>query len=447
MKQTEGPRLKVAVVGTGISGLSTAWLLAERHDVTIYEKAARLGGHSNTVVVETETGSIPIDTGFIVFNPVNYPNLVSLFQHLDVATKSSNMSFAVSLGDGAFEYGGNSLASLFAQKRNLFRPRHWSMLRGILRFYRQAPRDLPELAQSGATLGAYLQSREYGAAFATDHLLPMAGAIWSAPPKKLLDYPAAAFIRFFDNHGLLKLRDRPLWRTVAGGSKTYVEKLAQRLLGRIRHQCGAVAIRRTPNGAIVKDAWGRSEIYDHVVIGAHADEALSILSDASVEERKLLSAFSYTRNVAVLHRDERLMPQRKGVWSSWNYLGRERDADSSLAVTYWMNQLQGIEGPSDFFVTLNPSREPRQDLTHWSGMYEHPMFDAAALRAQELLPMLQGTRNTWFCGSYFGSGFHEDGLRSGLAVAEALGGMKRPWATDAADLSPPIVPRTVEALP
>ena len=436
MLQTEGPRLKIAVIGSGISGLSAAWLLAKRHDVTLFEKEARLGGHSNTVEVETERGCIPVDTGFIVYTTVNYPNLTALFQHLDVRSKFSNMSFAVSLGGGAFEYAGNSVGSLLAQKRNLLRPRFWSMLRGILRFYGQAPRDLAWLAASNLSLGDYLRQRGFGADFARLHLLPMAGAIWSAPPKALLDYPAEAFVRFFDHHGLLKLRNRPEWRTVVGGSRTYVAKLAQSLAGRIRLQCGATEIKRGPEGVSVRDRSGRVETFDHVVIGTHADQALALLSDPSKQERVLLGAFHYSRNLAVLHSDARLMPKRKGAWSSWNYLGASEEAGTALCVTYWMNCLQGLDADRDLFVTLNPYREPRQGSLYRSEIYEHPVFDAEALRAQARLPELQGKRNTWFCGAYFGAGFHEDGLKSGLAVAEMLGGVERPWGGGAARHQP-----------
>jgi len=427
MAQTGRARLNIAVIGTGISGLSAAWLLSQRHNVTVYEKACRLGGHSNTVEIHTAGGSIPIDTGFIVYNTVNYPNLEALFQYLDVTTKSSNMSFAVSLGEGGFEYAGNSLASLFAQKKNLFRPEFWSMLRGIRRFYRRAPEDLPALARSGMTLDDYLLKGGFGSSFVRRHLLPMAGAIWSAPPDALREYPAAAFIRFFDQHGLLKLRDRPVWRTVVGGSKTYVAKLAEQLLGQIHLQCGAVAIHRQQDGVTVEDSRGHSICYQHVLIGTHADQALALLADASADERRLLGVFRYSRNHAVLHSDARLMPKRKPVWSSWNYLGTSDDSGESLSVTYWMNQLQGLDGQQNFFVTLNPYREPAPETVHWSGVYEHPIFDAEALRAQARLATLQGKRSTWFCGSYFGSGFHEDGLRSGLATAEALGAVCRPW--------------------
>jgi uncharacterized protein len=421
-------RLRIGIIGTGISGLSAAWLLAERHDVTVFEKARRLGGHSHTIEVATKQGTIPVDTGFIVFNTVNYPNLTRLFQHLDVGTKSSNMSFAVSLGEGAFEYAGNGVGSLFAQKQNLLRPRFWSMLLGILRFYRQAPRELGDLIGAELSLGEYLRERRFGTAFKRDHLLPMAGAIWSAPPEALLDYPACSFISFFHNHGLLKLKNRPAWRTVEGGSRTYVTKLARNIADHIHVNCGAVAIHRAKDAVTVRDVTGQIHHFDHVVVATHADEALKLLADPSPEERQALAAFSYSRNLAVLHSDQSLMPKRKSVWSSWNYLAAQDNDNEALCVTYWMNRLQGIAGEQDYFVTLNPYREPHAASVHHREVYEHPVFDAGALRAQAKLAALQGKRNTWFCGAYFGSGFHEDGLRSGLGVAEALGNVMRPWS-------------------
>jgi predicted NAD/FAD-binding protein len=423
--------LTIAIIGTGISGLSAAWLLAQRHDVTIFERAPRVGGHSNTIEIDGPGGPVPVDTGFIVYNTVNYPNLTALFQHLDVPTKSANMGFAVSLGDGAFEYAGNSVASLFAQKKNLLRPRFWSMLFGILRFYRQAPRDLATLDDPDLSLGDYLRSKGFGTAFQSDHLLPMAGAIWSALPEALLDYPAASFIRFFDNHGLLKLQDRPVWRTVDGGSKTYVAKLTAGFADRVHLNCAAKTVLRGGTGVSVCDADGHVSHFDHVVLGTHADEALDLLADPSPEETSLLGAFRYSRNLTVLHSDASLMPKRRAAWSSWNYLGSHSNTGDAPCVTYWMNALQGLGGARDYFVTLNPSRSPRPGSVHHSEVYEHPIFDGHALRAQATLSNLQGARNTWFCGAYFGAGFHEDGLKSGLAVAEALGDIKRPWRCSA----------------
>jgi hypothetical protein len=418
-------RKNIAVIGTGISGMSAAWLLSRDHKVTVYESARRIGGHSNTVTVKTATGEIAVDAGFIVYNELTYPNLTALLAHLDVPTQLSDMSFAVSLGGGDLEYSG-TLAGLFAEKRNLFRPRFWSMLRDLQRFYREAPRDLAALEQIHTTLGDYLEAGAYGTAFRNDHLLPMAAAIWSAPARQILDYPAAAFIRFHDSHGLLKLRNRPPWRTVLGGSRVYVERLTQSYKDRVRLGTPAVAITRD-NGAVkIRDNSGAVESFDDVVIASHADQALALLDDPSAAERRLLGAFRSSCNLAVLHSDASLMPRRRAVWSSWNYIGDS--SDECPSVTYWMNSLQNIPHATPLFVTLNPPRAPRNE--YHREIYQHPLFDAAAIAAQRQLWSLQGERNTWYCGAYFGAGFHEDGLQSGLAVAEALGDGRRPWQVE-----------------
>jgi uncharacterized protein len=427
MTVSDTPPLRIAVIGSGISGMSAAWLLSERHHVTVYEKDERLGGHTNTVNVPGPGGEIAVDTGFIVYNEPAYPNLTALFRHLGVATKASDMSFAVSLDGGRFEYSGTDLNGLFAQRRNLVSPRFWSMLMDLRRFYRDATGDLPSLGM--ISLGAYLDRHKFGAAFRDDHLLPMAAAIWSAPSRTLLDYPAASFIRFCDNHGLLKISGRPIWRTVEGGAKTYIASLTARSADRIRVGCGATAVARLAAGVRVRDARGGVEDFDHVVFACHGDQALALLDDPDEHETAGLQAFRYSRNRALLHRDPGLMPQRKRVWASWNYLGaRAASAETrELCVTYWMNRLQGIQEDQPLFVTLNPIAEPRGGTLIAEEIYEHPIFDADALAAQQAIWGRQGTRNTWFCGAHFGSGFHEDGLQSGLAVAERLGGLRRPW--------------------
>ena len=428
MSVNSHPPLEIAVIGAGISGMSAAWLLSRRHNVTVYELEDRLGGHSHTVDAPGPAGPTPVDMGFIVYNEVNYPNLVALFEHLKVPTRLSEMTFGVSLDDGALEYGANNLATLFAQPRNLVSGRFWGMLHDIMRFYRHAPTHACALDGRLTSLGEYLRAQGYGEAFQQDHLLPQAAAIWSAPVTAIRDFPAEAFIRFCENHGLLKVFGRPIWRTVDGGSRAYVERLTARYADRVLKGCAVRKIRRTGQGVIVEDQQGGARRFDHVVIAAHADQALAMLADPSVEERALLGAFGYSRNQAVLHDDPALMPGRRGVWSSWNYVGRRAEAGQrELCVTYWMNRLQSLPGDRQLFMTLNPIRPPRAGAILRSEVYEHPIFDAAALRAQRRLWSLQGRLNTWYCGAYFGSGFHEDGLQAGLAVAEALGGVRRPW--------------------
>ncbi len=388
--------------------------------------AGRPGGHSNTVDVPTPDGSIPVDTGFIVYNELAYPNLTALFSHLDVPTQASEMSFAVSLDGGALEYSGTDLRGLFAQRSNLVNLRFWSMLRDLVRFYRQAPVDAARIGLM--PLDDYLDQHGYGRAFRDDHLYPMAAAIWSTSAARVGQYPTEAFVRFCENHHLLKLSGRPAWRTVTGGSRNYVARLGQAIGKGLRLGCRALDIRRDAQGAWVRTDDGRPpERFDQVVIATHADQALQLLPDASADESHLLGSFGYSRNRAVLHRDENLMPRRRGVWSSWNYAA-DRGRSGAPCVTYWMNRLQRITHETPLFLTLNPTREPRPDRLICTDSYEHPLFDAAAIRAQDELWSLQGRRRTWFCGAYFGSGFHEDGLQAGLAVAEALGDVRRPWS-------------------
>jgi uncharacterized protein len=421
--------LSIAVIGSGISGLAAAWLLSLGHRVTLYEKEDRPGGHSCTV---DAPGAGPVDMGFIVYNERCYPNLAALFRHLGVATRPSDMSFAVSLDAGRLEYAGTSLGTLFAQRRNLLRPRFWAMIGDLLRFYREAPALLRRPDADAITLGEFLRAGGYGDAFVRDHLLPMGAAIWSAPAEAMRAHPAASFIRFCENHGLLRLYGRPVWRTVEGGSREYVSAMFRQIRGAATLNTAVASIRREGGRVRVRDRHGESRVFDHVVIAAHADQAVAMLDDASGEERRLLGAFRYQRNLAILHTDAALMPRRRAVWSSWNYLSRSDAPESqAVGVTYWMNRLQPfLPRTPDLFLTLNPPQAPREGTVLRSALFDHPVYDRGAVAAQRALWSLQGQRNTWFCGAYFGAGFHEDGLQAGLAVAEALGGLRRPWSVE-----------------
>jgi uncharacterized protein len=419
-------RMKIAVAGSGISGLSAAWLLSEAHDVTLFERDNRIGGHSNTVQVEALEGAIGIDTGFIVYNTACYPNLIALFDHLDVSTAATKMGFAVSLDGGGYEYaGGSGARGLFGQPSNMFNLAHWQMVRDILRFFKEAESLTHDDADPHVSLGQWLHTRDYSRAFIEHHILPMAAAIWSAPASALMAYPAVAFAKFFANHGLLQVRNRPQWRTVVGGSRVYVSKLLDRFKGRVVTGNGARSISRNADSVTVHLDDGTEQRFDHLVIATHADDALALLRDPSADERNGLSAFSYQPNTAVLHRDPALMPKRRRVWTSWNYVGLA-GADQ-LCVSYWMNALQPLPTTTDYFVTLNPPRDPAPGTEIVRVAYAHPVFDTHAIEAQRDLHRLQGQRRTWFAGSYFGAGFHEDGLQAGLWVAEQLGGTRRPW--------------------
>jgi len=422
--------LRICVIGAGVSGLSAAWLLAREHDVTLYESEERPGGHCNTVEVDTPEGPVAVDAGFIVFTPRTYPNFTEWLRLLGVETQYAPMSFSVSFDSGAYEYSGNGLSGLFGQRRNLIRPRHWRMTSDILHFFRKAEADLSRDALHGLTLGHYLRSGRFGETFIMQHILPMAAAIWSAPCAKVLDFPATSFVRFFANHGMLQTLRRPKWLTVKGGSRAYVETAVRESRLTLRTGCAIRRVVRKGEGrVIVFDGAGQQAEYDHAVIATHADEALRLLQAPTAEECDLLGAFGYSSNRAVLHTDESFMPKRRRLWSSWNYIGEGEGASAALpCVTYWLNNLHALKVSRNIFLTLNPMREPNPHSVLAHFRYTHPIFNDAAMRAQARLARLQGTDRVWFAGSYFGYGFHEDGVQSGLAVAEMIGGVRRPWS-------------------
>ncbi len=419
---------RVAVIGGGISGLAAAWLLSQRCDVTLFERESYIGGHSNTVEAPAAGPSVPVDTGFIVYNEANYPNLTALFEHLGVPTAPTSMSFAVSLDKGRYEYSGTGLSGLFGQPSNLLSPSHWAMTADVFRFFREARELLRTDGADGPSLGQYLAEHRYSRSFIERHIVPMAAAIWSTPSSQVLSFPAASFVRFFDNHGLLQARNQPVWRTVVGGSREYVGRILAAMPAHVVKDAGVSRIDRDARGVVVHHRGGQQR-FDACVIATHADEALSLLGEATTDERDLLGAFRYQRNLAILHRDSSFMPRRRRLWSSWNYLGSGAGENRSLSLTYWMNNLQPLgERAPELFVTLNPDREIDAAIATFD--YAHPMFDTAAMAAQRVLWRLQGERRTWFCGSYFGYGFHEDGLQAGLAVAEEISGARRPWLVD-----------------
>jgi predicted NAD/FAD-binding protein len=415
--------MKIAVIGAGVSGLGAAWLLSRGHEVVVYERESRFGGHSCTVDAPTAGGSQPVDVGFIVFNERNYPNLVALFEHLGVPTEASDMSFAVSLDRGRFEYG-SSFAGFLAQRRNMVRPSFLRMTHDILRFNRLAPSLLDKCEDLDFTIGDFVDQAGLGEAFRERYLVPMAACIWSTPLGRMLDYPAQTFVRFFNNHGLLTVGPQLRWRTVSGGSRSYVERIVAPLRRAARLATPASAVRRHARGAEVRDAAGHWDRFDKVILACHADQALALLSDADARERDLLGRFAYSSNEVWLHADPSLMPRRRSVWSSWNYVADAPGRDSPVSVTYWMNRLQNLNQSPPLFVSVNPGRTPREPLQRFT--FEHPMYDAAAIRAQRGLHAIQGLRDTFFCGSYCGYGFHEDALSAGLDVAEQLG-VRRPW--------------------
>jgi predicted NAD/FAD-binding protein len=426
----------LAIIGTGISGLGCAHFLQHRYQLTLYERDSHVGGHSNTVQVDDGERQVSIDTGFMTYNEVTYPNLTRLFRELGVASRASSMSFSVQHLPARLEFCGSSLNLLFGQRRNLLRPQFWKMLLQINRFNQEAVAAIESPAGHGQSLGDYVSQRRYGEQFLNYYLLPMSCAVWSSPPDRMLQFPALTLLRFFHNHGFLGLHTQPPWRTVLGGARAYVDKLIAPFRDRVHLRRGAVAVRRAGSGngnggggnggngggVQVIDDSGHSAHYDKVILACHADQALRLLGDADQHEREVLGQFAYQPNTALLHTDTQVMPRTTRCWSSWNYrVGYDEQGHIAPSTVYWINRLQGIDTPRNYFVSINGEQQLRPDSVVQRIHYEHPLFSDGAVRAQQRLPQLNERHSgVYLCGSYFRYGFHEDALGSALQLSRLL---------------------------
>ncbi len=423
MREPVSGPLDIAVIGAGAAGLTAAHVLQRRHRVTLFERDPRPGGHVRTVTIPSgPDAGTPVDTGFIVFNDGNYPLFNRLLDQLDVEARYSDMSFSYHSEESGLQYAGTGLDGLFAQRRNVLRPGYWKLVRGILRFCDEARRRLVAGEIGDCTLNEFLHSSGFDGAVADDYVLPLAAAIWSAPRDDIRSFPAESLLRFFDNHGLLRIRERPQWKTIVGGSKTYVRKLVDGFEGEIETGHEVRGVRRADDGVQLRQADGTVRRMDRVVIAAHADEALALLEDPRPDEAEMLGAWHYNASDARLHTDATLMPPNRRAWASWNYRRSVSSGDKTpVVVTYHMNRLQGLRTETEYFVSLNAEPAPDETRTIAEIPYTHPCFTRAALATQKRIAELNGTDNTYYCGSYLGYGFHEDAVRSGASVGKHFG--------------------------
>lgn len=410
--------MRIAVVGSGIAGLASAWLLSHKHAVTLYEASDYLGGHTHTHAIELDGREYAVDTGFIVFNPQHYPLLTRLFAELGVASKRTTMSFSVHNEASGLEYNATSLDTLFCQRRNACSPRFLGMVRDLLRFYREAPALLDDDGEQ-PTLQAWLTQHRYGAAFRDDHLVPMASALWSAPPRDILQFPMRYLVQFMANHHMLQVSGRPEWRVVEGGSQRYVHAMRRHWRVTERLACPVLSVQRELDGVLIRTPRG-TERHDHVVMACHSDQALAALEHPSDAERTILGAIPYQANDVVLHTDERLLPRARKAWAAWNAFVPS-SADDACTVSYCMNLLQDIDAPKPLVVTLNRSQAIDENKVLRRMRYRHPVYTRASVAARQRKHDIQGRQRTWYAGAYWGWGFHEDGMRSAVEVARALG--------------------------